>query len=84
MKCPGCGIEFQMKVSRDYIKPLFAILIILLIAFFFIGFQLRGENEALKLKVVRLEKKIAYYESTLLNYQKAIEQFIQKTPEWKK
>jgi len=83
MKCPHCGLEFQMGIKKDYTRPLFAMLIMLLIAFFFVGILMRGENEALKSKVVGLEKKIAYYESTLLQYQKVIEQFTQKRPERK-
>ncbi len=81
MKCPHCNLEVQIGIKRDYTKPLFAILILLLIALFFVGIRMRGENEALKFKVVGLEKKIIYYESTLLQYQKAIEQFTQKKPE---
>jgi len=84
MKCPNCGIEFPREVRRDYTKPLFFLIILLLITFFFVGFRMRGENEALKSNIIRLEKKINYYESTLLNYQKAIEQLTQKTPERKK
>ena len=75
MRCPHCGIEVQMEVRKDYNRPLFAILILLLIAFFLVGIRMRGENETLKSNVVRLEKKVAYYEATLLQYQQVIEQF---------
>jgi len=83
MRCPNCGLEFQMGIKKNYTGPLFAILIMLLIAIFFVGIRMRGENEALKLKITGLEKKIAYYESTLLQYQKVIEQFTQRKPERK-
>jgi hypothetical protein len=75
MRCPHCGIEVQRDVRKDYTKPLFAILILLLIAFFLVGIRMRGENEALKSNIGRLEKKVAYYEATLLQYQKVIDQF---------
>ncbi|MEW6376305.1 MAG: hypothetical protein AB1502_11030 [Thermodesulfobacteriota bacterium] len=83
MKCPNCNMELQLEVRRDYTKPLFALLILLLTALFFVGIRMRGENESLKSKIIQLEKKIEYYGSTLLDYQKAIEKFIQKMPEGK-
>lgn len=78
MKCPHCGSEFQFGLKRDYTLPLFALLILFLITFIFMGIRIRGENEALKMRIKSLEKKIDYYESTLHQYQKAIEDFIQK------
>lgn len=83
MKCPHCQMEIQIGVRRNYTTPLFILLILLLVVFLFIGIRMRGENEALKLKISGLEKKVAYYESTLLQYQKAIEQFIERLPEKK-
>ncbi len=84
MKCPHCGIEFLEGLKKDYTRPLFAILILLLMAFFVVGIRMRGENEALKSNIARLEKKVAYYEATLLQYQQVIEQFTRNKPEKKK
>lgn len=84
MKCPHCHMEFHMGLRKDFTRPLFALLILLLVVSFFLGIRLRGENEDLKSNIIRLEKKIDYYESTLVDYQKAIEQFIQRTPEKKR
>lgn len=81
MKCPHCGIEVQTGLRKDYTRPLFVILILLLIAFFMVGIRMRGENEALKSNMARLEKKVAYYEATLLQYQQVIEQFTRNRPE---
>lgn len=78
MKCPHCGLEFQSVFKRNYTIPLFALLILFLITFIFMGIRIRGENEILKMKIKGLEKKIDYYESTIHQYQKAIEEFIQK------
>ena len=81
MKCPHCALEFQADIKKDYTRPLFALLILLLIAFFIVGIRIRGENESLKSNIARLEKKVAYYETTLYQYQQAIEQFTRKKTE---
>lgn len=81
MRCPYCQMEIQIGVRRNFTTPLFILLMLFLVVFLFIGIRMRGEREALKLKIAGLEKKVAYYESTLLQYQKAIEQFIQRLPE---
>ncbi len=83
MRCPHCQMEIQIKPRKNYTTPLFILLLLLLVVFLFIGIRMHGEREALKLKIDGLEKKVAYYESTLLHYQKAIEQFIQRLPEKK-
>lgn len=81
MRCPHCQMEIQIGVRKNYTAPLFILLLLLLVVFLFMGIRMQGEREALKLKIAGLEKKVAYYESTLLQYQKAIEQFIQSLPE---
>lgn len=80
MKCPQCGIEVREALRKDYTRPLFAILLLLLIVFFVVGIRMRGENETLRSNVARLEKKVAYYEATLLQYQQVIEQFTRNKP----
>ncbi len=81
MKCPHCQMEILIRTGRNYTAPFFIVLMLLLVVFLFVGIRMRGEREALRLKIADLEKKVAYYESTLLQYQKTIEQFIQKLPE---
>ncbi len=81
MKCPHCALEFQADIKKDFTKPLFALLILLLIAFFVVGIEIRGENETLKSNIAKLEKKVAYYEATLYQYQQVIEQFTRKKTE---
>jgi len=83
MRCPNCGIEVQMEVRKDYTRPLLAMLILLLIAFFLVGIRMRGENETLRSNIARLEKKMAYYEAILFQYQQVIEQFTRSRPEKK-
>ncbi len=78
MICPHCGLELQFRLKRNFTLPLFVLLLLLLVAFIFFGIRMRGENEALKMKIAGLEKKISYYESILLQYQKAIELFLEK------
>ena len=74
MKCPNCGLSIQSEMKKDYTKPLFAILLVLLVVFFLVGFRLYGVNKSLESSIERLEKKMEYYESLLLDYEKAIEE----------
>jgi hypothetical protein len=81
MKCPHCGIAYHTNPGKDYTRPLFAILILMMVVFFIIGVRMRSENEALKLKIATLEKSVEYYEATLFQYQQVIEQFTRGHPE---
>jgi hypothetical protein len=83
MKCPHCGIAFQTNSRKDYTRPLFGLLILLLVVFFIVGIRMQGENEGLKLKMAKLEKSVEYYEATLFQYQQVIEQFTRSHPEKK-
>jgi len=84
MKCPNCGYLLQPDMKKDYVKPLFAILLVLLIVFFWMGCRIYGENKSLKSSIERLEKKIEHYESIIFKYEKAIEAIGTTSPQKKK
>jgi uncharacterized membrane protein (DUF106 family) len=84
MKCPNCGPLLKPDMKKDYTRPLFAILQVLLIVFFWMGFRIYGENKSLQSSIQRLEKKIEHYEFIILKYEKAIETIGTASPQKKK
>jgi hypothetical protein len=65
-------------------RAFFAILLVLLIVFFWIGFRIYGEKKSIQSSIERLETKIEHYESVILKYKKAIEANGTVSPQQKK
>jgi hypothetical protein len=84
VNCSDCGHRLQYDIKRDYTKPFVAILLVLLIVFFWTRFGIYGENKFFKSSIGRLEKKIKQDESLILKYEKAIEAIGNASPQRKK